>query len=214
MCTRLNRQESLSKLCQHICFKAPCFVDIFAFKLLANVPQDTRLHWPAIRNGERIYPSHALGLVMSALMAMQRTPFLLSSLQTSWAFLSWTSTTATAAPASPRACAKARPMPWPAPESQGEHISGEMQHTVGLSAAPSDVSNPADQCHWTITFIDITGMEITPRNVLLVSDSWLMFAIERTQCGTCDESHLWIELHALCYPVAQKSSLYFISLTL
>ena len=63
------------------------------------------------------YLSHSLALVTSALMAMDLTPFRDSSWATSFAFSSWMSTTAIAAPASPRACAYALPMPWPAPAS-------------------------------------------------------------------------------------------------
>ena len=47
---------------------------------------------------------------------MLRTPLADSSSQTARAVRSCTSTTATAPPASPSACAKARPMPWPPPE--------------------------------------------------------------------------------------------------
>ena len=62
-----------------------------------------------------VYFAQSSFLLTSVCTAILLTPFLRSSSVTIWALLKLISTTATAAPASPRACAKALPTPCPAP---------------------------------------------------------------------------------------------------
>ena len=72
--------------------------------------------------------------VTSATMASESMDFACSSFTVVWAYSAWISTTATAAPASPRACANPLPIPCPAPVTRATRPLSEKRSRIGFDS--------------------------------------------------------------------------------